>query len=159
MDNPCSRCNRRSGCTYKTMVICEIIGDDYKNVEYERVPFESSEDPDRCPVCYAVSRRYHHINCPMEECPKCRKQLRTCNCSVQYILTPPTRNIDEVSEMIKDDELSSHVNKVIYERTGHVPKPDRNLYNMGWDLGKKIRLFDSLNNTSEYLIAYKFDVR
>jgi hypothetical protein len=151
----CSHCNKLTGCIYNSI----IIPNQYEETEYERVPFESCENEDRCPICYAINGRYHHVNCFMEHCPKCRKQLRTCNCNIHSMLISHSWNNTGWYDKTKDEELSSQINRSIYNKNGYISEPDRDLYDIKWDSGKKVRLFGSSNYASEFLTAEKYDVR
>ncbi len=36
--------------------------------------------PSRCGDCACKKSNYHHLNCDMEICPKCKNQLTSCDC-------------------------------------------------------------------------------
>ncbi len=38
-------------------------------------------DGRRCAGCQAVVGRFHHLGCPVEDCPRCGHQLRHCGCA------------------------------------------------------------------------------
>ena len=51
---------------------------------YERVPWGNETKPwdhgPRCGDCDVLPGGIHHMNCDIEECPRCHGQLLTCEC-------------------------------------------------------------------------------
>ena len=68
-------------------------GDQY----YERIKagdktdlFYGMTQKQRCNGCGVKKGQYHHMGCDNERCPKCRKQLFICECSLDAYLIGST---------------------------------------------------------------------
>jgi len=46
----------------------------------ETPKYYDGKNPDHCHDCNAKLGNYHHVGCDWEECPKCERQLLTCEC-------------------------------------------------------------------------------
>lgn len=51
---------------------------------WERIPHDDKEN--KCHDCGVRAGKYHHFNCDMERCPKCRCQLISCDCGDIYLI-------------------------------------------------------------------------
>lgn len=66
---------------------CSIAQIELKDGTYERIKYgdESKEfnlqSKGRCSDCGAKKGYYHHLKCDVEQCPSCKGQLLSCNCS------------------------------------------------------------------------------
>lgn len=59
---------------------------------YKRIPFGSEKKPSDlpfCPDCGALTGRFHHSHCEIDQCPACGKSIYACNCQMAFILEGP----------------------------------------------------------------------
>ena len=53
---------------------------------YKPIPYGSGacaaggQGAARCPDCGVARGRYHHFGCALEACPRCHRQVLTCDC-------------------------------------------------------------------------------
>lgn len=65
---------------------CSISEVDLKDGTYKRIKYgEESEKfklqrEGRCSDCGAKKGYYHHFRCDVEQCPRCKRQLLSCDC-------------------------------------------------------------------------------
>ncbi len=59
------------------------------SVRYPRIrcgmELEVEGDEAFCTDCFARAGQYHAIGCDLEECPKCRRQMISCGCSIDEL--------------------------------------------------------------------------
>ena len=85
MSDPEPRCQ---ACGLPFEVECAVEALDLAGTTYLRVPL-GSESPEWwlghkphevCHDCGARTGQRHHFMCDMEQCPRCKNQLLTCDC-------------------------------------------------------------------------------
>lgn len=70
------------GCVYQ--IITDLEGASYSR---EKVGDEGwYAEGQRCGDCGALFGHYHHYGCDVEKCPKCRKQLISCDCHFKKLV-------------------------------------------------------------------------
>ena len=76
----CEYCKKEmgkvDGCVEGKIVIKNTI---YKRIEYGNET-GNTEVEDRCHDCGVKKGYFHHFRCDVEQCPRCKKQLLSCNC-------------------------------------------------------------------------------
>jgi hypothetical protein len=62
-------------------VIGEIVlkGETYKRIKYGEEE-DNTDIQSRCHDCGAKRGHYHHFRCDVEQCPRCKGQLLSCDC-------------------------------------------------------------------------------
>lgn len=81
----CDSCNgemlEADGCTDKY-----VVYDDDRGIERIRfgdeMRFGGETFNGRCPDCNVKVGEFHHPGCDIEECPRCGRQLLSCDCPV-----------------------------------------------------------------------------
>ena len=78
----CMTCQRdihaADSCTYEVWVLNDVV---YAPIPYEdRHGAPETRPPARCADCGVARGRYHHFGCALEECPRCHRQVLTCDC-------------------------------------------------------------------------------
>ena len=67
---------RANGCSISKVYL--------KSINYKRIKYGNEEENkgmiDRCPDCGARKGYYHHLDCDVEQCPKCGRQFISCDC-------------------------------------------------------------------------------
>lgn len=79
----CPQCKRNMLRTRTCSArIILLHGQNYDLIPYGAERFELPSDPeyDRCGDCGVKRGGFHHVNCDMEECPRCHEQLIGCEC-------------------------------------------------------------------------------
>ncbi len=65
-----------NGCAVGEIV---LKGETYKRIKYGEE--EGNADLEgRCHDCGAKKGYYHHFRCDVEQCPRCKRQLLSCDC-------------------------------------------------------------------------------
>ena len=76
----------------------------------ELIEYTGQERLDVCPVCGVNEGEVHFLGCPIEICPWCDGQLRTCNCRFEHLKE------DELTEEKQLEELQN-----LLETQGRIP--------------------------------------
>lgn len=69
---------RANGCTISDI---NLIDGTYKRIKYgdEDKNLDLGSEK-RCSDCGAKKGYYHHLDCDVEQCPRCKGQLISCGC-------------------------------------------------------------------------------
>ena len=62
-----------------------IVDNDGNMIERSKVSVYDTEGVGVCGDCGATQLEYHYVNCDMERCPVCNRQLLTCECWSAYM--------------------------------------------------------------------------
>ena len=90
----CKACGREmltaKGCIDS---VISIAGKEYPRIKAgDPGDFLYGASPDtRCGDCGAQPGGYHHWGCDCERCPKCHRQLLSCDCEDVYLSVPADR--------------------------------------------------------------------
>lgn len=58
---------------------------------FQRIKYGREKDlivrPFECPSCGCQKGTFHHVDCDVEECPKCASKIVHCSCHLEYSIT------------------------------------------------------------------------
>jgi len=154
----CAYCHGILGCTFNSISMKQ--SDQSGQILVERVPFESEEARDLCPSCHVTNNRYHHVNCPTEECLQCARRLKTCECVV-YCMTISSDFATGMNYLSSEKQLELYrqIGSAIKEKTGFFSsKPDFQIW-LNLNTHVKVKHFEPSHTEDYTLICQEYNIK
>ena len=107
----CQDCNQEmrtaDSCTVSEL---HLQGVAFSLLEYGRDGRAASRDG-RCGDCGVLPGGFHHLGCDLQPCPRCHRQLLSCDCRFDELGGEEDDDLDDDDLASLDEDFGTHINR------------------------------------------------